>query len=168
MDRLTAFSPALPSGGSFAFETPNVDPIFTKTPQSPSLPVGATGTTKSDGTGTIGTDMYKLHTVGANGGKVDAISLIPVASAAATNTAATVFRIYKSTKSSGATLPADTQLIAEIAAPAQAADHSTAAVTPLVVALNRVFAAGTVILVSSHVNNAANTGWHATAFAGDF
>lgn len=146
----------------------NTSPIFTLVPNVVGVPIGGAGTTKSDGTGTIGTDMFLGFTAGVNGSLVQEVRLSPTASVAATPTTATVHRVYVSTKASGATLPADTHLIAEVSAPAQTADHATIATVPLVIPINRQLAPNQTILISSHVANAANTGWQAVTTGGDF
>jgi hypothetical protein len=45
---------------------------------------GSTANTKSDGTGTIGTDMMLAHTAGANGAWIDRIRFMPVGVTATT------------------------------------------------------------------------------------
>ena len=148
----------------------NTAPRFTNVANTPSLAFTSSfsANTKSDGAGTVGTDIGLLFTAGTNGSFVDAIVIMPAASAAATNTAQTVIRFYISTKTSGVTSNADTHLIAEVSLPAIPADHSTNAVNPYVVPIGRTIPSGTTILVSSHAAAAANTLWQVTAFGGDY
>src|SRR5437588_11389000 len=108
----------------------NTSPIFALTPnvgRAVLLPA-TTANTKSDGTGTIATDMLVAFTAGTNGSLVYSIRFTPVASVAATATTATTLRAFESTQASGATTNANTSNLAEVAAAAQTADHSTNAI----------------------------------------
>lgn len=127
-----------------------------------------TANTKSDGTGTIGTDMLKILTAGGNGSFVNKVRLMPCASAAATATTATVARIYLSTVGSGSTARTDTNLIAEVPCPAQTADQTTTATNQIDIPLGFAIASGDYILFSMHHAAAANTSWSIVGFAGDF
>jgi len=130
---------------------------------------GTTANTKSDGTGTIGTDMLLLYTADSTyGGFVQKIRLNPQASAAATATTATVVRIYISTKTSGSTTNADTTLFDEITLPAQTADQATSATNKIEIPIGIAMKAGETILVSMHHAAAANTSWGIFAIAGDY
>lgn len=130
---------------------------------------GATANTKSDGTGTIGTDLFKAFTAGAQGSLVKRVRFNPVASVAATGLSATVLRLFLSSKTSGATSPGvDTWLVAEIAAAVQTADQTVTATFSLEIPLNLVVPAGYTLLVSSHIINVANTSWHALVEGVDY
>ena len=149
----------------------NTSPIFVLTP-SIGTPVtftsSTTANTKSDGTGTIGTDILKAFTAGSNGSYVSSVRFSPAASAAATATAATTLRVFLSNKTSGSTTNADTWLFQEIAAAAQTADQTTTATYYLEVPINRIIPASYTILVSSHIALNANTMWQAIVFGGDY
>ncbi len=149
----------------------NIDPIYSKQGNASNIGVwtsSLTANTRSDGTGTIGTDMLKIFTAGTNGAKIDRIKLFPAASVAATATTATVARFYTSTITSGATTRADTVPFAEIACPAQTTDQTTTAVVPLEIPCGFVLPAGQTILMSMHHAAAANTSWGATVWGGDY
>lgn len=149
----------------------NTSPIFVKIPRSGQATItpSTTANTKSDGTGTIGTDILKAFTADAtNGSYVYSIRLCPTASSPATNTAATTLRIFWSSKTSGSTTNADTWLLAEVSAAAQVADHSTNATFFIEIPINKLLDPGFTILVSTHIAAAANTAWEAIVFAGDF
>lgn len=146
----------------------NTNPIFTVTPNIGGSIIGANANTKSDGAGTVGTDMMKVFTSGTNGSYVSRIRFNPYATAAATATAATVLRIYYSTVGSSTTTSADTRLIHEIAAAAQTADQTTTATFYIEVPLGFAMPASSFLHVSSHVVNNANTGWQAVCFGGDY
>jgi hypothetical protein len=146
------------------------DPQFSATPnvgQAVWLPA-TTANTKSDGTGTIGTDMLKVLTAGASGSFVQKVRATPSASAASTATTATVLRLYVSTVSSGATTSANTTLVAEVACPAQTADVATSAVTPVEIPLGLALKSGQYLLASMHHAAAASTAWHLLGVAGDY
>lgn len=146
----------------------NTSPIFSVTPNVSGVAPSA-ACTKSDGTGTIGTDIFKAFTAGANGAWVSKVRLNPVATAAATTTTATVARIFASSKASSTTIGGtDTFLLAEVALPAVSADHSTAPTNPIEVPLNFALPAGWTILVTNHAAPAANTSWQAVVVGGDY
>lgn len=145
----------------------NTKPIYTNVPNVNAVAITAANT-KSDGQGTIGTDIFKAFTAGSNGSFVSKVRLSPVATVAATATTATVFRIFISSKTSGATTQADTWLIQEVSAPSQTADSSSTATNFLEVPLNVPIPAGYTILVTSHGTMASNTSWTAVVFGGDY
>jgi hypothetical protein len=149
----------------------NSDPIYSKQGNAANIGIwtsSLTANTTSDGTGTIATNMVKIFTAGVNGAKIDRIRLFPAASVAATPTTATVARLYTSTITSGATTRADTIPFAEIACPAQTADQTTTAVSPLEIPCGFVLPANQTILMSMHHAAAANTSWAATVWGGDY
>src|SRR5215470_12998310 len=96
--------------------TANRTPRFTKNGKWPQVGV-PTGNAKSDGSGTIGTDLFLLMTAGADDTFVEAVLWLLTGSVANTASTATVARIFISTKSSGVTTAADTSLIKEISLP---------------------------------------------------
>ncbi len=147
----------------------NIAPIYSKIGAIAGVAVGGAANTRSDGVGTIGTDMFKVFTADAtNGSFVQRVRLSPVATAAATATTATVHRLYISTKTSGGTTQADTWLIQEVSAPAQTADQTAVATAFLEVPINVALPPSYTILVSTHLANAANTSWTAVVFAGNY
>lgn len=148
----------------------NLTPIFPLTPNIGGVQFGATALTKSDGSAAtgIGTDIFKAFTAGAYGSFVERIRISPEGTTAATATAATVHRIYVSSKTSGNTANTDTFLIQEIGAAAQTADHSTNPTNFFEIPLNFKLPAGWTILVSTHIVNNANTNWNAVVFGMDY
>jgi hypothetical protein len=149
----------------------NTSPIYAGKAafQAANIPSTITANTKSDGTGTIGTDMTKLFTADAtNGSYVESVRLCPYASVAATNTAATTIRLFVSTKTSGVCTAADTFLLAEIATAVQAADHSLNATFFIDVPINKRLPPSYTILASQHIVAATSTGWQVLVFGGDY
>lgn len=124
--------------------------------------------TRSDGNGTIGTDIFLVFTAGADGAFVEKIRLILTGTVAATSSGITVCRIFISTQAAGATTSANTYLYAEMALNAQSADSSTVAVSPLDVPLGFRLDPNLTILASVHAAPVANTAWRALAIAGDY
>lgn len=135
--------------------------------------------TRSDGAGTIGTDIFKAFTADAtNGSYVSRIRLACVGIVAATATSSTVLRVFISSVSSGTTNGAGTPapplaspncwLFTEIAQAAQTTDSSSAATYQVEIPLNFALPAGWTILVSTHVVAAANTHYQATVFGGNY
>lgn len=145
----------------------NTHPIYTETPVINSVQL-ATGNARSNGGGTIGTDMFLIAKAGLDGAYISSIRFMPWASVAGTATTATVIRIYTSTIDSGATTSADTFLYKEISVAAQTADSTTAGVYPIDEILNMALPAGMTILCSIHATPAANTGWAATGLGGGY
>lgn len=147
---------------------PNTSPVFSLTPNNGRVAVTAANT-KSDGTGTIGTDIFKLFTAGAQGSWVSKIRLTTGATAAATTTTATVARIFLSTVTSGATTGGtDTFLLAEIVVPSVSGDSSTVPTNIIEVPLNIALKSGETILVTNHAAPAASTVQHAHCIGGDY
>ena len=145
----------------------NTSPIYTVTPAVGfCLPNAAN--TKTDGAGTIGTDIFLLYTATSNGDLLNKIIFTPFATTASTATTATCFRVYLSTQTSGSTTSSNTRLIGEIAAPAQTADAPTAGTTSLVFPLGFPIPSGQSVLVSMHHALAASTGWHVALLAGSY
>lgn len=149
----------------------NTSPLFGLTPNVGKALFPGTGLTKSDGASGasgIGTDMAVLFTAGANGSYVESVRFIPVATAAATATNATVLRLYISTVNSGVTANTNTTLILEVGAAAQTADHSTNAIFYFDIPINKKINTGYYLLISTHTAPATNTNWEATAWGMDF
>lgn len=148
----------------------NTAPIFTDVPL-----VGAgvwtsslTANTKSDGAGTIGTDMVKLLTAGADGSFINRIRLSPAASTAATSTTASVAKFYISTVSTGATTRDNTFPFAEVSVASQSADNATTGVTYFEVPCGFYIPTGYYIHFSMHHAAAANSSWTAIVFGGNY
>jgi hypothetical protein len=148
----------------------NIDPIYSKIGLiGPGVVVGATANAKSDGTGTIGTDIYKAFQADSvNGSWVERIRLSPYGLVAATATSATVLRIFISSATSGATTATNTWLFQEVAAPAQTTAQTTVATNFIEVPLGFMLDPNYTILVASHIINAANTAWHAIVIGGKY
>jgi hypothetical protein len=145
----------------------NTAPIFGLTPNVNSVaPVGVN--VKSDGSGTIGTDIFKAFTAGSNGAWVSRVRFTSTASVAATTTTNTSVRVFVSSKTSGATTSADTWLVGELNLPSVSAAHSTNATVPQELPCNFAIPAGYTVLVTYHVAHAANSGIQATVFGTDY
>jgi len=145
----------------------NTSPIFGVVPRASGVVVG-TQNTKSDGTGTIATDLWLAFTAGAFGSFLQKLILIPTSSVAATATAATVLRAFLSSVTSGATATTNTRLFKEVSAGVQTADHSLNAILEIDIPLGFAIPAGSTLLVSTHIANAANTAWVATVIGSDY
>lgn len=144
----------------------NTLPIFTRQGLMSGIAVTAANT-RSDGVGTIATDIFLAFTADAtNGSFVESISIWPQASVAATATTATVARVFASSVTSGATTATNTHPLGELALPSQSADSSTLAVYPLSLTLNLVLPPGWTILVTTHAAPAANTSQKAVVKGG--
>lgn len=138
----------------------NFQPTFALTPNL-GLGGGATAAnTRSDGNGTIGTDIFKVFTAGSNGSVVPRVQFLLAGLAANTASTATVARVFASSQTSGATTSANTILLGEVTLPALTAASSTAANGPYYVNIAQsAIPASWTILVTNHAAPAANTLW---------
>ena len=125
--------------------------------------------TKSDGSGTIGTDLFVVLTAGANDTYVNSVDWWPTASAANTAVATTIARLFISSQvSPNATSSANTELIDEVSLPAATGANSSAANNPVSRPLNRRVPAGYTLLASNHAAPNANTAWKAVPDSLDY
>lgn len=145
----------------------NTDPIYPKKPRVGGVEITAANT-RSDGVGTIGTDIFLAGTAGPDGGYLRYVELWPTARVAATSTVATVARAFLSTQSSGATSAANTNLVGEVFLSSVSASNATTATTPVVIVFNRQIAANQSVLFTNHAAPAANTAWKAVLYWGDY
>lgn len=148
----------------------NTSPIFTLTPYVGKINlVGNIGLTASDGAGTIAATpgLFLLVTGAAQGTLISRIHIHAYATAA-TNTAATVLRFYLSTQTSGVCTAANTFVFCEVGFGILAAANATTALTAVDIPINFVVPATEGILVSSHANLAANTGFQILAIGGSY
>lgn len=145
----------------------NNDPIYPKTPKVRGVAITAANT-RSDGVGTIGTDIFLIGTVGAEAAFLRFIELWPTASVAGTSTTATVARAFLSTVSSGATTAANTHPCGEQQLGSQSAANSTTPVSPVVIPINKQVEANMSVLITNHAAPAANTAWKAVAYWGEY
>lgn len=130
----------------------------------------ASPNTSSAGNGTIGTNIFQLLVADATSGTfIEFVRCIAISTTPVT-TAATVGRLFASSKSGAATVTsdADTFLIAEVALPATAADNASTAVNPIDIPLNFRLPATWTLLFTNHAAQAAGTNWRATAIGGDY
>lgn len=146
----------------------NTLPIFTEAPDVGHVAVTAANT-RSDGNGTIGTDIFLAYSAGADGSYISKVQFSTVGATAATASTATVGRVYLSTQSSGATTPGtNTWLLGEVSLASQTTASTTTPTVPNTIPLNIAIPTGYYILVSTHHAPAANTSQHALVFAGDY
>lgn len=116
--------------------------------------------TKSDGSGTIATDLFVVVTADAtNGTFIEAVRWFPTASAAGTAMAATIGRLFLCATNSGATTSANCQCIAEVTLPAVTGANSGAPNMPIDIPLNIRLPPGAAILASNHAAPNASTAW---------
>lgn len=139
-------------------------PPFAQTPNiglSGYIVAATTANVKSDGSGTIGTDLIKCGTAGANGSYLSKIRIFPVATTAATTLAATVLRFFLSSLASGATTAGTNTvpLCGDLAITAVAIDNTTAATQFYEIAINAWINPSYTILASTHIAAAANSGY---------
>jgi hypothetical protein len=148
----------------------NTAPIFTLAPKVGTTTI-TTAQTNSQGTGTIGTNIFLAFTAGANGSYLQKIRFSLGGATANTASTAGVLRVYVSTISTGPTTSADTFLYQEVSAATQTPNvvtTLTTATSPIEVPLNFAIAFGSTILVGASAVTSANTVWNAVVFGGDY
>lgn len=128
-----------------------------------------TANTKSDGTGTIGTDMLLAFTADATyGAYVEKVRIQAQGSTASTPTTASVARIYISSQTAGATTNSNTWLWREVRLNSVTVDQPTAALSYTDVDLDFSLPPGYTILVSMPHAAAAGTSWAFNVIGGDY
>ena len=146
----------------------NTSPIFGLTPRIEEVNITTTATfTRSDGTGTIGTNLFLAFTAGPSGSYIQKIRFMSVASAPTTGVA-TVLRVFYSTVGTGATTANDTALLGEISVGALASANATNATNFYELPLNFAIPATKYILVSQHGAQTTNQNWQATVIGSDY
>lgn len=148
----------------------NTVPIYPVTPKADGVVItsSTTANVRTDGNGTIGTDIVLVSSAGSNGTFYRFVRVKPWATASATSTSATVIRVFKSTQSSGATSNANTHLLGEIQIPAVSAANTTGALPDFDIPLNIALPTGQHLLACTAIVAAANTGFAITAVGGDY
>jgi hypothetical protein len=148
----------------------NTNPIYSKSGLvgTVTVPQAAGANTKSDGTGTIATDMWLAASPAADGSWLDRIRFSHGNNTVGEASGANVYRLYLSTKNAGATAPADTKLIKEIASPTQNSDHATVPTNFIEEPLGFVLPSGMYLLVSIHANTSAHASLHIVTFGGNY
>ena len=126
------------------------------------------GLTRSDGTGTVGTDTFLVFTADAtNGSFVQRVRWTAVANSASLTTTATVGRVYISSSNTTANSTTCT-LFQEISLPSVSAANTTVATYPIDIPMNVALPPSYAILVTTHSAPATNTYWAATVLAGNY
>lgn len=148
----------------------NTAPIYPRTPRTPHgvIPNSFAALTRSDGVGTIGTNLVLLDTATTNGTFYRHLIIKACASAAGTTTTATVIRLFHSTVASGATTVNDTMLIGEIQIPAISASNATGATPDFIIPINFALESGHTLLVGTSVTPGASVSFSCVLVAGDY
>lgn len=144
----------------------NNSPIFTGTPRTSSVRVSA-ATTASDGTGTVGTNVYLAFSPGANGSYLQRVRFSLSESTMSTASAAATLRVSIATTNTGTLTTANNFLYQEINAAAQT-PTTTVSSYPIDIPLNFAIPSNQYVMVSTSVAANANTAWVATVIGGDY
>ena len=153
-----------------ALTTLNTAPIFTGTPDVNFARITA-AQNNSQGTGTIGTDIFLAFSAGASGRYLQKVRFTLTGATANTASTAAVLRIYLSTVNTGSTTSSNTYLIQEVTAASQTPNvitTLTGATYPIDVPLNFAIPSGQYLLVGASAVTSANTVWVASTFGGDY
>lgn len=146
----------------------NTSPIFGLTPRIGTGNITTTATsTRSDGVGTVGTNLFLAFTAGPSGSFVQKVRFFSVASAPTTSVA-TVLRTFYSTVGTGTLVATDAALLGEISVGALASANATNATNFYELPLNFAIPANTFILVSQHAAQTTNQNWTAFVIASDY
>jgi hypothetical protein len=146
--------------------TANTAPIFSVTPRTSSVRVSA-AQTASDGTGTVGTNVFLAFTPGVDGSYLQRIRFSLSESTMSTASAAATLRVSIATTNTGTLTTANTFLYQEINAAAQT-PTTTASSYPIDIPLNFAIPSDQYVMVSTSVAANANTAWVATVIGGDY
>lgn len=148
----------------------NTAPIYTGTPKVSGVTITA-AQNNSQGTGTVGTDIYLAFSAGTRGSYLQKVRFTLGGATANTASTAAVLRIYLSTVNTGSTTSSNTWLIQEVTAATQTPNvvtTLTGATYPIDVALNFAIPTGYYLLVGASAVTSANTVWVATTYGGDY
>lgn len=147
----------------------NIDPIATRVGymDSPGAQVRVAATVVHDGSGTIGTDIYKVWTSDATNGGYCRSAIIKYVANAVTASTACVLHFYRSTQTSGATTDANTQMIRSIAIPALT-PSTTAALPDFEVFIGMGFSPGETLLVKVTITQPASCGFSVLGVGGKY
>ena len=148
----------------------NTAPIFTGTPKVSGTTITA-AQNNSQGSGTIGTNIYLAFSAGADGSYLQKVRFTLGGATANTASTAAVLRVYLSTVNTGTTTSANTFLIQEVTAASQTPNvvtTLTGATYPIDVPLNFAIPTGYYLLVGASAVTSANTVWVATTYGGDY
>jgi hypothetical protein len=147
----------------------NFNPIYVLTPNVGSTKIPTTAAlVRSNGSGSIGTDMFLVWSAGVSGSLLQSIRFQSVANAAAVNSVATTLRTFVGNADTGDMTTASCYLLAEISVPLTSTANSTNATNYYDIPINRALPSGSYILVSQHVAQTTNQYWQATAFGGNY
>lgn len=129
-----------------------------------------TANVKSDGAGTVATDLLLLYTAASTHTLLNPYIVVqPVASAASTTLSATTIRAFRSTVASSTTTNANTFNIGEVSIGAIAVDVSGTAIAPFIIPIMcPTLKSGDFIYVSTHVVAAASTAFQCRLHGLDF
>lgn len=147
----------------------NTSPIFTLIPKVGfGTLTGNIASARSDGVGTIATDLFVCFTAEATDGSyVDKIR-ISAAATTPTSMAASVIRLFICSVTSGSTTAATAVLFSEISTAAIPAANATNAINYYEVPCNFILPPSYTILASIHANMTANTRFQILTFGGDY
>ena len=146
----------------------NTSPIFGLTPRIGTANITTTAaSTRSDGVGTVGTNIFLTFTAGPSGSFIQKVRFFSVASAPTTGVA-TVLRTFWGTVGTGTLTAADAALLGEISVGALATANATNATNFYELPLNFAIPANTFILVSQHTAQTTNQNWTSMVIASDY
>ena len=144
----------------------NVSPIFSIAPRVSSVRVSAAATV-SDGTATVGTNIYLAFTPGTNGSYIQRVRFSLSEATMSTASTGATLRVHIATTNTGTLTTANNFLYQEVNASTQT-PSTTSSSFPVDVPLNFALPADRYLMVSTSIVPAANTAWVATIIGGDY
>lgn len=146
----------------------NTSPIYGLTPKIGTANITTTATsTRNDGVGTVGTNLFLTFTAGANGSFIQKIRFFSVASTPTTGVA-TVLRAFLATVGTGTLTASDAALLGELSVPAVPSANATNASSYYDLPINFAIPSGTFIMVSQHTAQTTNQNWTSMVIASDY
>lgn len=147
----------------------NTSPIWTLTPNVSGVDIATTtANVNTVAPGTIGTNCFLAFTSGADGSYLQKIRFSFVSTTGVISSVATTLQVYLSTINTGATTSANTDLIAQVQAPAQTVSAVTTTPYVIEIPLNYAIPTSRYILVTQSVAQNTNSNWQGIVIGGNY
>lgn len=147
----------------------NTSPIWTLTPNVGAADITNTvANVNTSAPGTIGTTCFLAFSSGVDGSYLQKIRFSFVSTTSVISSIATTLQVYLSSINTGVATSANTELIAQAQAAAQAITVVTSSPYPIDIPLNFAIPASRYILVSQSVAQTTNSNWQAVVIGGNY
>ena len=147
----------------------NTSPIFGLTPNVNWTAITNTAVnTGSDGSGVIGTNLFKAFTAGSNGSFVQKVRYTVTANTSSLTSVATTLRAFISDVGTGAVAAADSAVLGEVSVPAISVANAINATNFYDYPVNFAIPSGSFVLVGQHVAQPTKVAWSAMVIGSDY